>query len=87
MYGSSIDEAMIDATIDEYAAGKPVLVFFMYLTPTGKRDCWVAYNTVTRDVVVEAETLSYVKGYLKALNYAPSDVRIVTGMSDTLSGN
>lgn len=77
---SGIDEVVLADLVAKYGSEKPVLVVFMYLSPKGSRDVWVAYDTLLHQEIAEGSRLSFVKGMLTCLGYSPADVRILTSV-------
>jgi hypothetical protein len=75
-----IDETMLPDLVEKYGADKPVLVVFMYLSPKGSRDVWVAYDTQLRQVIAEGRSLAFIKNMMACLGYNPKDVRILTSV-------
>lgn len=77
---SGIDETQLAKLVVQYGSEKPVLVVFMYLSPKGNRDTWVAYDCCLRQEITESKSLSFIKGMLSCLGYCPADVRILTSV-------
>ena len=77
---SGIDETKLSELLDKYGSAKPVMVVFMYLSPKGSRDVWVAYDTRLKEEIAEGRSLTFIKGMLTCLGYSPSDVRILTSV-------
>lgn len=73
-----IDETMLAELVKKYGSEKPILVVFIYLSPKGIRDTWVAYDTRLKQEIAEGKSLPFIKGMLSCLGYNPCDVRILT---------
>ena len=80
MEENGIDETKLADLVAKYGSAKPVMVVFMYLSPKGSRDVWVAYDTRLKEEIAEGRSLSFIKGMLSCLGYSPADVRILTSV-------